>query len=160
MLLSFFLNIVFWLYLFFVMIQNYFSLVDITKASDPSEELECSSCCLNQLKTVNITICATSYQHAMSLIRFIVANSTSLKTLTFDVLDSQELDAPVLSSISQDLLLMKRASPRAEVRFIHWECIGFYLSAPQFYLVSLLYLIFQIRFLSIGCCSSPSLDHS
>ncbi|KAK2416813.1 F-box/FBD/LRR-repeat protein [Trifolium repens] len=90
--------------------------VDIAQASVHSEELECSSCCLNQLKTVNINICATSHQHAMSLIRFILANSTSLKTLTFDIrLDSQKLDAPVLLSISEDLLLMKRASQSAQI---------------------------------------------
>ncbi|PNY15855.1 F-box/FBD/LRR-repeat protein, partial [Trifolium pratense] len=62
-----------------------YSRVDITQASDRSEELECSSCCLNELKTVNINNCATSHQQAMSLIRFILANSTSLKTLTFDI---------------------------------------------------------------------------
>ncbi|XP_045798456.1 F-box/FBD/LRR-repeat protein At1g13570-like [Trifolium pratense] len=94
--------------------------VDITQASDRSVELECSSCCLNQLKTVNINIRATSHQHAMSLIQFILANSTSLKTLTFNVrLESRELDASMLLSISQDLLLMKRASQSAQVKFIH-----------------------------------------
>ncbi|GAU17947.1 hypothetical protein TSUD_330720 [Trifolium subterraneum] len=97
-----------------------YSRVDITQASDRSEELECSSCCLNQLKTVNINISATSHQHAMSLIHFILSNSTSLKTLTFDVrFDSEELDAPTLLSISQDLLLMKPASQSAQVKFIH-----------------------------------------
>jgi hypothetical protein len=56
----------------------------------------------------------------MSLIRFILANSTSLKTLTVDVhLDSRELDAPMLLSILEDLLLMKRASQSAQVKFIH-----------------------------------------
>jgi hypothetical protein len=101
------------------MIQSY-GHVDITQGSDRSEELECSSCCLNQLKTVNINIRATSHQHAMSLIQFILANSTSLKTLTFDVLlDSQDLDAPMLLSILEDLLLMKRASQSAQVKFIH-----------------------------------------
>ncbi|KAK2411357.1 hypothetical protein QL285_046643 [Trifolium repens] len=77
-----------------LVVENY-GHVDITQGSDRSEELECSSCCLNQLKTVNINI------RAMSLIRFILVNSTSLKTLTFDVrLDSRELDAPMLLSIS------------------------------------------------------------
>jgi hypothetical protein len=100
------------------MIQSY-GRVDIAQASVHSEEFECSSCCLNQLKTVNINIRSCS-QHAMSLIRFILANSTSLKTLTFDIrLDSQKLDAPVLLSISEDLLLMKRASQSAQVKFIH-----------------------------------------
>jgi hypothetical protein len=101
------------------MIQSY-GRVDIAQAPDRSEELECSSCCLIQLKTVNICIRATSHQHAMSLIRFILANSTSLKTLTFDIrLYSHKLDAPVLLSISEDLLLMKRASQSAQVKFIH-----------------------------------------
>jgi hypothetical protein len=101
------------------MIQSFIH-VDITQAPDRSEELECSSCCLNQLQTVNICICGNSRQHAMSLIRFILANSTSLKTLTFEVrFGSQELDAPMLLSISQDLLLMKRVSQSAQVKFIH-----------------------------------------
>jgi hypothetical protein len=30
----------------------------------------------------------------------------------------------MLLSISQDLLLMKRVSQSAQVKFIHWECIG------------------------------------
>jgi hypothetical protein len=47
-----------------------------------------------------------------------------LKALSFEVgFNSQKLDAPVLLSISRDLLLMKRASQRAEVKFIHLDCI-------------------------------------
>jgi hypothetical protein len=54
----------------------------------------------------------------MSLIRFILANSSSLKTLTFEVgFCSDELDAAVLLGISQDLLRMERASQTARVEF-------------------------------------------
>jgi hypothetical protein len=74
--------------------------------SDHSEELECSSDCLNNLQMVNIHVraCRIS-QHAMSLIRFILANSTSLRTLTFKVCPgSKSLDA---HRILEDLLHMK-----------------------------------------------------
>ncbi|KAK2416823.1 F-box/FBD/LRR-repeat protein [Trifolium repens] len=94
--------------------------VDITQAPDRLEELERSSCCLNQLQMVNICIRATSHEHAMSLIRFILANATLLKLLTFKFSPgTPKLDAPVLLSISQDLLLMKRVSQSAQVKFIH-----------------------------------------
>ncbi|GAU17945.1 hypothetical protein TSUD_330700 [Trifolium subterraneum] len=55
---------------------------DIRRAPNHLEELEFSSCCLNRLQTVNIFAAQSSSQHAMSLMRFILANSTSLKTLT------------------------------------------------------------------------------
>ncbi|GAU17946.1 hypothetical protein TSUD_330710 [Trifolium subterraneum] len=90
----------------------------ITQARVCSEELECSNCCLNRLETVNIVVEFSSH-HAMSLIRFILANSTSLKTLTFTVgFVFQKLDAPLLASISQKLLWMERASPRAQVKLL------------------------------------------
>jgi hypothetical protein len=55
----------------------------------------------------------------MSLIQFILANSSSLKTLTFNVyVDYEELDAPLLLRISQDLLRMKRASQKADIKFL------------------------------------------
>ncbi|PNY01613.1 F-box/FBD/LRR-repeat protein [Trifolium pratense] len=84
-------------------------------------DLECNSCCLSQLQTVNINISdTTNFKHAMSLIRFILANSSSLKTLTFKVgFCHKILDAAMLSSIPQDLLCMKRASQRARVEFRH-----------------------------------------
>jgi hypothetical protein len=53
------------------------------------------------------------------LIQFILANSTSLKTLTFRVGDRKKLSATTLLRISQDLLLMKRASQSAQVKFLH-----------------------------------------
>ncbi|GAU17948.1 hypothetical protein TSUD_330730 [Trifolium subterraneum] len=103
-----------------LVVKSYYSHLDITEAPHRLEEMECSSRCLHRLQTVNFQICANSHQHAMSLIRFILANSISLKTLTFDVgRGFQKLDAPVLLSISEDLLLMKRASQRAEVKFLH-----------------------------------------
>ncbi|CAJ2671562.1 unnamed protein product [Trifolium pratense] len=92
----------------------------ITQARVCSEELECSNGCLNQLQIVNIIV-EFSSQQAMSLLRFILVNSTSLKTLTFKVgFSYQKLDAPLLAmaSISQELLLMERASPRAQVKFL------------------------------------------
>jgi hypothetical protein len=90
------------------MLQHSFNLVDITQVPHRLEELECSSGCLHQLQTVNFRICANSHRHAMNLIQFILANSTSLKTLSFKVgSSSKKLDALVLLSISQELLLMK-----------------------------------------------------
>ncbi|CAL5193408.1 unnamed protein product [Lathyrus oleraceus] len=87
-----------------------------TQVLDPSEELEWRSCCL-KLQTVEICVEASS-QHGMSLIQFILANSPLLKTLTFNFCSYRELDGPMLKT-SQDLLRMERASPRAEVNFIH-----------------------------------------
>jgi hypothetical protein len=55
----------------------------------------------------------------MSLIQFILANSTSLETLTFRVdLDSENIDTLMLLRISQKLLWMERASQRAHVKFL------------------------------------------
>lgn len=91
--------------------------VDTTQVSDHSEDqLECSSWGGLKLQTVNIDVEARS-QHAMSLIKFILANSPLLKTLTFNY-SSEKSDAAMLFRISQDLLLMKRASPRAQVKFL------------------------------------------
>ncbi|XP_045789589.1 F-box/FBD/LRR-repeat protein At1g13570-like isoform X1 [Trifolium pratense] len=85
---------------------------------DQPEQLECNSCCLSQLQTVNISV-GTSFKHAMSLIRFVLANSSSLKTLTFKVgFCYEKLDAAVLLSISRNLLRMERASQRARVEFL------------------------------------------
>jgi hypothetical protein len=63
---------------------------------------------------VNIRV-GTSLKYAMRLIQFILANFSSLKTLTFEV--GKKLDAAVLLGISQDLLRMERASQRARVEF-------------------------------------------
>ncbi|XP_058746074.1 F-box/FBD/LRR-repeat protein At1g13570-like [Vicia villosa] len=86
---------------------------------DLAEELECNGCCLSQLKTVKIKV-GTSFKNEMSLIRFILANSPSLKTLTFDIgFGFEASDAPMLLSLSQDLLWMERASERARIKIIH-----------------------------------------
>ncbi|KAK2451709.1 F-box/FBD/LRR-repeat protein [Trifolium repens] len=85
---------------------------------DQPEEFECNSCCLSQLQTVNIRV-GTSLKYAMRLIQFILANFSSLKTLTFEV--GKKLDAAVLLGISQDLLRMERASQRARVEFLSNE---------------------------------------
>ncbi|CAL5193409.1 unnamed protein product [Lathyrus oleraceus] len=90
--------------------------VDTIQVLDHSEELECSSWGGLKLQTVNIEVEARS-QHAMSLIKLILANSPLLKTLTFNY-SSEKLGAVMLFRISQDLLLMKRASPRAQVKFL------------------------------------------
>lgn len=66
-----------------LVIQSFVDVCNL-QVSDHSEELECNSYCLNNLQIVNIHVRAGS-QHAMSLIRFILANSTSLRTLTFKV---------------------------------------------------------------------------
>jgi hypothetical protein len=63
---------------------------------------------------VNIRV-GTSLKYAMRLIQFILANFSSLKTLTFEV--GKKLDAAVLLGISQDLLRMERASQTARVEF-------------------------------------------
>lgn len=81
---------------------------------------ECSGCCLSQLQTVNIKVRLESTLYAMNLMRFILANSSSLKTLTVEVGSFDGLtDGPLLLRFSQDLLGMKRASQSAEVKFIH-----------------------------------------
>jgi hypothetical protein len=86
------------------------------------EELEHNSCCFSQLLTVNIRVGTTDFKHAMSLIRFILANSSSLKTLAFKVdFGHEKLDPAVELSISRNLLLMERASQRARIEFTHRE---------------------------------------
>jgi hypothetical protein len=56
----------------------------------------------------------------MSLIEFILANSASLEALTFKVgRQYPKLDAPILLSISEELLWMRRASQRAHVMFYY-----------------------------------------
>ncbi|XP_045819033.1 F-box/FBD/LRR-repeat protein At1g13570-like [Trifolium pratense] len=90
-----------------------------TEVPDHAEELDCSSYCLNQLLTVNIKV-KTNFKHVMSLIRFILANSSSLKTLTLDIdLGYKKSDVPILFGISRDLLWMERASQRAHVEVLH-----------------------------------------
>lgn len=93
---------------------------DTPQVSNHLEELECSSCCL-KLQTVNISVRVrdSSQQHTMSLTQFILANSTSLRTLTFKVgPGSIKLDGLILLRISQELLWMKRASQRAHIKFL------------------------------------------
>lgn len=87
------------------------------------KELECFDCCVSQLQTVEIIVKA-SCQHVMSLIRFILANSPLLETLNFYVhdLSSNLSDASMLLSISQDLLLMERASQGAVVQLLYNGC--------------------------------------
>lgn len=85
-----------------------------TQAAGRVEELECSSCCLSQLLIVNIKV-RSYFKHVMSLIRFILANSSSLKTLTLNVHRSHnKSDVPILFNI-----WMKRASHRAHIEFLH-----------------------------------------
>jgi len=92
---------------------------DDSEEADDSEELECTSGCLSQLKKVTIDVRSCS-QHAMSLIEFILANAASLEALTFKVgLQYPKLDAPILLSISEELLWMRRASQRAHVMFYY-----------------------------------------
>ncbi|CAK8543155.1 unnamed protein product [Lathyrus sativus] len=90
--------------------------VDTTEMFYCSKELECPSCCL-KLQTVDVHFRANS-QYTMSLIQFILANSPSLKTLTF-YCSYNNLDAVMLLKISKDLLWMERASPKAQVNFRH-----------------------------------------
>jgi hypothetical protein len=84
------------------------------------EELERNCYCFSQLQTVSIRVGTTDFKHAMSLTRFILANSSSLKTLAFKVdFGREKLDPAVLLSISRNLLLMERASQRARLEFTH-----------------------------------------
>ncbi|TKY69460.1 F-box/FBD/LRR-repeat protein [Spatholobus suberectus] len=84
-----------------------------------SKEFDCINCYFNQLQTVKITV-KTSYKPALDLIRFVLASSPALKILTFKVgLGLNQSDAPILLSISRDLLKMERASPRAQVKFLY-----------------------------------------
>ncbi|CAJ2671557.1 unnamed protein product [Trifolium pratense] len=71
-----------------------YSRVDITQASDRSEELECSSCCLNQLKTVNINNCATYHQQAMRMYWILSFNTTVLLDQTIEDIDKVEKTTP------------------------------------------------------------------
>lgn len=90
-------------------------------------------------------------QHAMSLIRFILANSTSLRTLTFIVCPgSKSLDA---HRISQDLLRMERASQRAHVEFLLtdelenvgiWRCGESEVNVLSFCLFGIMWPLFVI----------------
>ncbi|KAK7283805.1 hypothetical protein RIF29_13551 [Crotalaria pallida] len=76
-----------------------------------------NSCCLSQLQKVNITV-GTACEHALDLTRFLLANSPSLEILTFEVWIGLEHYEKLLT-ISQDLLGLGRASPRAEVKFLY-----------------------------------------
>ncbi|CAL0315389.1 unnamed protein product [Lupinus luteus] len=82
-------------------------------------ELECISFCHNKLKTVEIEV-KTPYKHALGLICFLLANSSSLEILKFKVDPGiDKLDIPLMLSTSQDLLEMERATPRVHVKFIY-----------------------------------------
>ncbi|CAL0315392.1 unnamed protein product [Lupinus luteus] len=79
-------------------------------------ELECRSFCHNKLKTVEIEV-KTPYKNALGLIRFLLANSSSLEILKFKVDPGiDKLDTPLMLSTSQDLLEMKRATPRVHYK--------------------------------------------
>lgn len=85
-----------------------------TQAAGRVEELKCSGCCLSQLLTVNIKV-QTNFKHVMSLIRFILANSSSLKTLTLNVHRGYNKSyVPIVFNI-----WMKRASQGAHIEFLH-----------------------------------------
>ncbi|XP_058749889.1 F-box/FBD/LRR-repeat protein At1g13570-like [Vicia villosa] len=97
-----------------LVIKNYEYIGATRKVLGHLEELESRSCCL-KLQTVKIYIAANSH-HVMSLIKFILANSPLLKTLTLYCI-YYEVDVPMLLNFFQDLLRLKRASPRAQVNF-------------------------------------------
>ncbi|XP_058740358.1 F-box/FBD/LRR-repeat protein At1g13570-like isoform X1 [Vicia villosa] len=100
-----------------LIIKQRFSKVDTTQVFDLSKELKSLSCCL-KLQTVKVYTGDCS-QYAMSLIKSILANSPLLKILTFYFCSYHRLDSRMLLKISQDLLMMKRASPGAQVNFLH-----------------------------------------
>ncbi|CAK8540432.1 unnamed protein product [Lathyrus sativus] len=88
------------------------------QAPEPSEKLECSCCCLSELEEVSITVRSRN-KHVMSLARFILANFSSLKTLTIYLPFRTQSDALILSGLLRDLLRMERASQKAQVEFRH-----------------------------------------
>ncbi|XP_058756667.1 F-box/FBD/LRR-repeat protein At1g13570-like [Vicia villosa] len=100
-----------------LIIKQRFSKVDTTQVFDLSKELKSLSCCL-KLQTVKVYTGDCS-QYAMSLIKSILANSPLLKILTFYFCSYDRLDSRMLLKISQDLLMMKRASTGAQVNFLH-----------------------------------------
>ncbi|CAL0315387.1 unnamed protein product [Lupinus luteus] len=82
-------------------------------------ELECRSFCHNKLATIEIEV-KTPCMHALGLIRFLLANSSSLEILKFKVDPGiDKLDIPLMLSTSQDLSEMERAIPRVHVKFIY-----------------------------------------
>ncbi|KAK7275266.1 hypothetical protein RIF29_16376 [Crotalaria pallida] len=84
------------------------------------KELDCKSYCYSQFKTVKIEV-TSAFKHALDLMRFILANSSSLEILTFKIigLDLNRSDTPLVISALQVLLQMERASPKAQVKFIY-----------------------------------------
>ncbi|XP_058740184.1 F-box/FBD/LRR-repeat protein At1g13570-like [Vicia villosa] len=95
-----------------------FSDVNTTQMMEHSKELECCGCC-PKLQTVIISVRAYPRQYTLSLVKFILANSPSLKSLTFYFGSYAKVDAPEFLKCSQVLLHMKRASPRAQVNLLH-----------------------------------------
>ncbi|KAE9592677.1 hypothetical protein Lal_00029386 [Lupinus albus] len=93
--------------------------VPVVPPSDYLKALYLNSYCLTHLEKVSITV-GTAYEHAVCLIRFLLASSPSLETLTFKVgFGLKQSDAPILLNISRDLLQFGRASQRAEVKFVY-----------------------------------------
>ncbi|CAL5193406.1 unnamed protein product [Lathyrus oleraceus] len=99
-----------------LVIKQSYKDIDTTKELYRSKELECPRILL-QLQTVDVHFRANS-QYTTSLIRFILANSPLLKTLTF-YCSYNDLGAPMMLNFSKDLLWMERASPKAQVNFRH-----------------------------------------
>ncbi|KAK7405859.1 hypothetical protein VNO78_07469 [Psophocarpus tetragonolobus] len=76
-------------------------------------------CCLSRLQIVKITVKVVN-KNVLNLIQFVHAKFSSLKILNLRVgLGLNQSNALTLLSISSDLLQMKRASPRVEVRFLY-----------------------------------------
>ncbi|RDX84109.1 F-box/FBD/LRR-repeat protein, partial [Mucuna pruriens] len=83
------------------------------------KEFGCNESCFSRLQIVNITV-KTAYKNALNLIRFVLAKSSSLKILTFNVgFGLNQSGVPILLSTSRDLLRMRRASPTAVVKFFY-----------------------------------------
>lgn len=88
---------------------------------DHLSALDCNSCCLSHLRKVNIEVrCRTTFAHVLHLIRFFLANSSSLESLTFKVgLGLKQSDTPMLLSISQDLLQIYATSITESTSSVH-----------------------------------------
>ncbi|XP_020224243.1 F-box/FBD/LRR-repeat protein At1g13570 [Cajanus cajan] len=77
-------------------------------------------CCFTQLLTVNIIV-KNACNSTLKFIKFLLANSSSLEILSFNV--DLGKDHYLVPHISRDLQQMERASQRAEVEFIYDDMI-------------------------------------
>ncbi|KAK7309923.1 hypothetical protein RJT34_07053 [Clitoria ternatea] len=81
-------------------------------------ESNCNRYYLNQLQIVRIIVKSVD-KNELNMVRFLLANSSSLKILMFKVCCLKKSDAAAVLKLSRELLQMKRASQRAEVKLLY-----------------------------------------